>query len=47
MWTWDSPNEGHFASINRTWGKPSEQLRERDDKSDFELKTQDKIGHRP
>jgi GST-like protein len=32
--------------VNRTWGKPSEQLRERHDKSDFELKTQDTIGHR-
>jgi GST-like protein len=33
--------------VNRIWGKPSEQLRERHDKSDFELKTQDKVGHRP
>jgi GSH-dependent disulfide-bond oxidoreductase len=32
--------------VNRTWGKPSEQLRERHAKSDFELKTQDKIDHR-
>jgi GST-like protein len=33
--------------VNRTWGKPSEQLRERHDTSDFELKTQDKIDPRP
>jgi GST-like protein len=31
--------------VNRTWGKPSEQLRERHAESDFELKTQDKIDH--
>lgn len=30
--------------VNRTWGEPSEQLHERHHKSDFELKTQDKIG---
>ena len=29
--------------VNRTWGEPSEQLHERHDASDFELKTQDKI----
>ena len=29
--------------VNRKWGEPSEQLRERHDASDFELKTQDKI----
>ena len=29
--------------VNRAWGEPSEQLRERHDASDFELKTQDKI----
>jgi GST-like protein len=33
--------------LNRTWGKPAEQLRERHDKSDFELRTQDKIVHNP
>lgn len=30
--------------VNRAWGEPSEQLRERHDASDFELKTQDKIN---
>jgi GST-like protein len=30
--------------VNRTRGAPSEQLRERHDASDFELKTQDKLG---
>lgn len=30
--------------VNRTWGEPEEQLHERHDKSDFELRTQDKIG---
>jgi GST-like protein len=29
--------------VNKTWGEPSEQLRERHDASDFELKTQDKL----
>jgi GST-like protein len=29
--------------VNRTWGEPSEQLHERHDASDFELKTQDKL----
>jgi GST-like protein len=29
--------------VNKTWGEPSEQLRERQDASDFELKTQDKL----
>ncbi|AWI76689.1 glutathione-dependent disulfide-bond oxidoreductase [Parazoarcus communis] len=29
--------------VNRTWGKPSEQLHERHDASDFELRTQDKL----
>jgi GSH-dependent disulfide-bond oxidoreductase len=28
--------------VNKTWGEPSEQLHERHDASDFELKTQDK-----
>lgn len=33
--------------VNRTWGAPSEQLRERHDASDFDLKTEDKLasGH--
>jgi GST-like protein len=30
--------------VNRTYGKPSSQLRERHDASDFETKTQDKIA---
>lgn len=29
--------------VNRSWGEPSEQLRERHDASDFELRTQDKV----
>lgn len=29
--------------VNRTWGEPSQQLHERHDASDFELKTQDKV----
>ncbi|MGS2742924.1 glutathione-dependent disulfide-bond oxidoreductase [Halomonas sp. LS-001] len=29
--------------VNRVWGEPSEQLHERHDASDFELKTQDKL----
>ncbi|WP_323846888.1 glutathione-dependent disulfide-bond oxidoreductase [Microbulbifer magnicolonia] len=30
--------------VNRTWGEPSSQLHERHDASDFETKTQDKLG---
>lgn len=30
--------------VNRTWGPPEGQLHERHDASDFELRTQDKIG---
>lgn len=30
--------------VNRTWGEPETQLHERHDASDFETKTQDKIG---
>ncbi len=30
--------------VNRTWGEPEEQLHERHDASDFENRTQDKIG---
>ena len=30
--------------VNRTWGEPYEQLHERHDASDFELKTQDKLA---
>lgn len=31
--------------VNRAWGDPAEQLIERHDKSDFDLKTQDKIAN--
>jgi len=30
--------------VNRAWGEPESQLRERHDPSDFDTKTQDKIG---
>lgn len=30
--------------VNRTWGEPSEQLHERHDASDFELRTEDKLN---
>jgi GST-like protein len=30
--------------VNRTSGEPSQQLRERHDASDFDTRTQDKIG---
>jgi GSH-dependent disulfide-bond oxidoreductase len=30
--------------VNRTWGEPSSQLHERHDASDFETRTQDKVG---
>jgi len=30
--------------VNRSWGEPSEQLHERHDASDFETRTQDKLG---
>ena len=30
--------------VNRTWGPPEGQLRERHDASDFETRTQDKLG---
>ncbi|MBY6212473.1 glutathione-dependent disulfide-bond oxidoreductase [Microbulbifer agarilyticus] len=32
------------AMVNRAWGDPAKQLHERHDASDFELRTQDKIG---
>ncbi|MEL7486240.1 MAG: glutathione-dependent disulfide-bond oxidoreductase [Pseudomonadota bacterium] len=32
--------------VNRAWGEPHEQLLERHDASDFELRTQDKIGEK-
>jgi GST-like protein len=33
--------------VNRTWGDPASQLHERHDASDFQTKTQDKIGEPP
>jgi GST-like protein len=33
--------------VNRVWGDPAKQLRERHQASDFELKTQDKLGDTP
>ena len=33
--------------VNRTWGELSDQLHERHDASDFERKTQDKVGGQP
>ena len=30
--------------VNRAWGEPESQLRQRNDASDFDTKTQDKIG---
>jgi GST-like protein len=30
--------------VNRTWGEPETQLHERHDASDFQNRTQDKIG---
>lgn len=33
--------------VNRTWGAPEEQLRERHAASDFDTQTQDKIGEAP
>ncbi|GAB2521326.1 glutathione-dependent disulfide-bond oxidoreductase [Microbulbifer agarilyticus] len=32
------------AMVNRAWGDPAKQLHERHDASDFELRTQDKVG---
>ena len=33
--------------VNRTWGEPHSQLWERHDASDFDLRTQDRIGEKP
>ncbi|MFN3495459.1 MAG: glutathione-dependent disulfide-bond oxidoreductase [Hydrogenophaga sp.] len=38
------PGAKRGRMVNRTWGEPSSQLHERHDASDFELKTQDKLG---
>lgn len=40
----DRPAVKRGCMVNRTWGEPSEQLHERHDASDFDLRTQDKIG---
>ncbi|MEM6375793.1 MAG: glutathione-dependent disulfide-bond oxidoreductase [Pseudomonadota bacterium] len=40
----DRPTVQRGRMVNRTGGDPSEQLHERHDASDFETKTQDKIG---
>ena len=39
---WPAVKRGRM--VNRTWGEPSEQLHERHDASDFDTKTQDKVG---
>jgi GST-like protein len=39
----ERPGVERGRKVNRTWGKPSEQLHERHDASDFEFKTQDKL----
>lgn len=41
---WARPAVKRGRMVNRTSGDPSEQLRERHDASDFELRTQDKIA---
>jgi GST-like protein len=38
------PGARRGRMVNRTWGEASSQLHERHDASDFELKTQDKVG---
>ena len=37
------PTVARGAMVNRTWGKPEAQLRERHDASDFDLRTADKL----
>jgi GST-like protein len=41
---WERPAVKRGRMVNRNSGDPSEQLRERHDASDFELRTQDKIA---
>lgn len=41
---WQRPAVKRGRMVNRTFGKPEEQLRERHDASDFETRTWDKIG---
>lgn len=40
----ERPSVQRGAMVNKTWGPPEGQLHERHDASDFELRTQDKIG---
>ncbi|TCD14929.1 glutathione-dependent disulfide-bond oxidoreductase [Oricola cellulosilytica] len=40
----ERPGARRGSMVNRTYGDPAKQLRERHDASDFETKTQDKIG---
>ncbi|MBN8432418.1 glutathione-dependent disulfide-bond oxidoreductase [Microbulbifer salipaludis] len=40
----ERPAAKRGAMVNRTWGDPAGQLHERHDASDFELRTQEKIG---
>jgi len=40
---WQRPAVQRGRKVNRTWGEPFEQLHERHDASDFELRTQDKL----
>ncbi|MEM6639950.1 MAG: glutathione-dependent disulfide-bond oxidoreductase [Pseudomonadota bacterium] len=39
----DRPAAERGRMVNRTWGDPAEQLHERHDASDFDLRTQDKL----
>ncbi len=41
---WERPTVQRGRMVNRNSGDPSEQLRERHDAGDFELRTQDKLG---
>ncbi len=46
-WTneiFERPAAKRGRMVNRAWGEPETQLLERHDASDFELRTQDKIG---
>lgn len=40
----DRPAVKRGRMVNRSWGEPASQLRERHDASDFETKTQDKVA---
>lgn len=41
---WDRPAIRRGRMVNRTWGDPKDQLHERHEASDFETRTQDKLG---